>query len=246
LAKRETVQLEFETVRGLAYQVYSRKGKNEWRPLGQLLEGDGKPATVSYPGDDDGVEFRVETYEAVEPPTLPAGIDYKLTGIYRLRGAYKVCVAKVNRTTDPVRTAHFTLGLGDTGGSLRLLDIDAAAGRVRIEAGGVPLTLSLHGNTFQTATAKPPRSVAGKPTIITAPPKGSVYMARNEPYYKEAQKKHTNRYSLLEGSTVRAINRSIRSQPQSIFTPRVSVPGYQQPYYYRPSSRSTIFRIRRR
>ena len=88
--------------------------------------------------------------------------------------------------------------------------------------------------------------MAGKPTIITAPPKGSVYMARNEPYYKEAQKKHTNRYSLLEGSTVRAINRSIRSQPQSIFTPRVSVPGYQQPYYYRPSSRSTTFRIRRR
>ena len=251
LAKRETVQLEFETVRGLAYQVYSRKGKNEWRPLGQLLEGDGKPATVSYPGDDAGVEFRVETFEAVEAPMLPEGIDYKLTGIYRLRGAYKVCVAKVDRTTEPVRTAHFTLGQGDTGGSLRLLEIDAAAGRVRIEAGGVPLTLSLHGNTFQTATAEPsqsPRSVAGKPTIITAPPKGSVYMARNEPYYKEAQKKkqHTNRYSLLEKSTVKSINRSIRARPQSIFTPRVSVPGYQQPYYYRPSSRSTIFRIRRR
>ena len=150
-----------------------------------------------------------------------------------------------------MRTAHFTLGRGDTGGSLRLLDIDAAAGRVRIEASGVPLTLSLHGSTFQTAIAEPPpppRSVAGKPTIITAPPKGSVYMARNEPYYKEAQqkKKYTSRYSLLDGSTVRAINRSIRSQPQSIFTPRVSVPGYQQPYYYRPSSRSTTFRIRRR
>ncbi len=251
LAKRETVQLEFETVRGLAYQVYSRKGKGEWQPLGQLLEGDGKPATVSYPGDDAGVEFRVETFEAVEAPMLPEGIDYKLTGIYRLRGAYKVCVAKVDRTTEPVRTAHFTLGQGDTGGSLRLLEIDAAAGRVRIEAGGVPLTLSLHGNTFQTATAEPsqsPRSVAGKPTIITAPPKGSVYMARNEPYYKEAQKKkqHTNRYSLLEKSTVKSINRSIRARPQSIFTPRVSVPGYQQPYYYRPSSRSTIFRIRRR
>ena len=251
LAKRETVQLEFETVRGLAYQVYSRKGKNEWRPLGQLLEGDGKPATVSYPGDDDGVEFRVETYEAVEAPTLPAGIDYKLTGIYRLRGAYKVCVAKVNRTTDPVRTAHFTLGLGDTGGSLRLLDIDAAAGRVRIEAGGVPLTLSLHGNTFQTATAKSqpqPQSTSGRPTIITAPPKGGVFMAGREPYYKAAQKKkqYTNRYSLLENSTVKAINRSIRNRPQSIFTPRISVPGYQRPYYYRPSSRYTKLRISRR
>lgn len=251
LAKRETVQLEFETERGLAYQVYSRKGKNEWRPLGQLLEGDGKPATVSYQGTDDGVEFRVETYEAVEAPTLPEGIDYKLTGIYRLRGAYKVCVAKVDRTTEPVRTAHFTLGQGDTGGSIRLLHIDAAAGRVRIEAGGVPLTLSFHGNTFQTATVEsqpPPRSVTGNPTIITAPPKGSVYMAKNEPYYKEAQKKkkYTNRYSLLEGSTVKAINRSIRAQPQSIFTPRVSVPSYQRPYYYRPSSHSTTFRIRRR
>ena len=251
LAKRETVQLEFETVRGFAYQVYSRKGKGEWQPLGQLLEGDGKPATVSYPGDDAGVEFRVETFEAVEAPMLPEGIDYKLTGIYRLRGAYKVCVAKVDRTTEPVRTAHFTLGQGDTGGSLRLLEIDAAAGRVRIEAGGVPLTLSLHGNTFQTATAEPsqsPRSVAGKPTIITAPPKGSVYMARNEPYYKEAQKKkqHTNRYSLLEKSTVKSINRSIRARPQSIFTPRISVPSYQRQYYYRPSSHYTKLRIRRR
>ena len=250
LAKKETVQLEFETVRGLAYQVYSKKGKNEWQPVGQLIEGDGKPAIVAYSGDDDGVEFRVETFEAVEAPTLPEGIDYKLTGIYRLRGAYKVCVAKVDRTTEPVRTAHFTLGQGDTGGSLRLLDIDAAAGRVRIEAGGVPLTLSFHGNAFQTATAEPqppPRSVAGKPTIITAPPKGSVYMARNEPYYKEAQKKkkYTNRYSLLEGSTVRAINRSIRAQPQSIFTPRVSVPSYQRQYYYRPSSHYTKLRIRR-
>ena len=35
LAKRETVQHEFETVRGLAFQVYSRKGKGEWQPLGQ-------------------------------------------------------------------------------------------------------------------------------------------------------------------------------------------------------------------
>jgi hypothetical protein len=247
LAKRETVQLEFETVRGLAYQVYSRKGVNEWQPLGQLIEGDGKPATVSYPGDDDGVEFRVETFEAVEAPVLPEGIEYKLTGIYRLRGVYKVCVAKVDRTAKPVRTAHFTLGRGDTGGSLRLLDVDAAAGRVQIEAGGVPLTLSLHGNTFQTATVEPiqsKRSSVGKPTIITAPPKGRVYMARNEPYYKEAQKKkqYTNRYSLLEKSTVKSINRSIRARPQSIFTPRISAPRY----YYRPSSHYTKLRIRRR
>ena len=251
LAKRESVQLEFETERGLAYQVFSKSSEADWKPLGPVIEGDGKLATVSYPGDSDGMEFRVETYERAEAPVLPNGIDYKLTGIYRLRGVYKVCVAKVDRTIEPVRTAHFTLTQGDTGGSLRLLAVDAAAGRAQIEAGGVPMMLSFHGNRFQTATAQPqpqPQSASGKPTIITAPPKGGVFMAGREPYYKAAQKKkqYTNRYSLLENSTVKAINRSIRNRPQSIFTPRVSVPGYRIPTHYRPSSRYTKFRIRRR
>mgnify|MGYP007063398859 FL=1 len=247
LAKRESVQLEFETEHGLAYQVFSKTNDADWQPIGLVVEGDGKLATVSYPGDSDGVEFRVETYERAEAPVPPNGIDYKLTGIYRLRGEYKVCVAKVDRTTEPVRTAHFTLTQGDTGGSLRLLAVDAAAGRAQIEAGGVPMTLSFHGNTFQTATAKSqsqPQSTSGRPTIITAPPKGGVFMAGREPYYKEAQKKkqYTNRYSLLENSTVKAINRSIRNRPQSIFTP-----SYRQPYYYyQPSSRYTKLRIRRR
>ena len=138
LAKRESVQLEFETERGLAYQVFSKIGDGDWQPLGQVIEGDGREATVSYPGNSDGVAFRVETYEVAGPPSLPEGIDYKLTGIYRLRGAYRVCVAKVDRTADPARTAHFTLVEGDDGGSLRLLSVDAVAGRVRIEAGGAP------------------------------------------------------------------------------------------------------------
>tara|TARA_B100000959_G_scaffold112850_1_gene118967 strand:+ start:1285 stop:2139 length:855 start_codon:yes stop_codon:yes gene_type:complete len=251
LAKRESVQLEFETERGLAYQVFSKIGEGDWQPLGQVIEGDGKLATVSYSGESDGVEFRVETYERAGPLSLPEGIDYKLTGIYRLRGEYRVCVAKVDRTTEPVRTAHFTLVEGDAGGLLRLLSVDAAAGRVRIEAGGVSLSLSLAGDTFQTATAKPqaqPQPAAGKPTIITAPPKGKVFMAAREPYYKavQKQKQYTNRYSLLEKPTVKAINRSIRIRPQSIFTPRVSVPGYRIPTHYRPSSRYTKFSIRRR
>ena len=251
LAKRESVQLEFETESGLAYQVFSKTGEGDWQPLGQVIEGDGREATVSYPGKSDGVAFRVETYEVAGPPSLPEGIDYKLTGIYRLRGTYRVCVAKVDHTAEPARTAHFTLVEGDDGGSLRLVSVDAAAGRVRIEAGGVSLSLSLAGDTFRTATAKPqspPQPVAGKPTVITAPPKGKVFMGSREPYYKTAQKQkqHTNRYSLLEKSTVKAINRSIRTRPQTIFTPRVSVPGYRVPTYYRPSSRYTKFRIRRR
>ena len=50
LAKRETVQLEFETVRGLAYQVYSRKGKGEWQPLGQIARGRRQTGDRVVPG----------------------------------------------------------------------------------------------------------------------------------------------------------------------------------------------------
>ena len=49
LAKRESVQLEFETERGLAYQVFSKTSDGDWKPIGQMVEGDGKLATVSYP-----------------------------------------------------------------------------------------------------------------------------------------------------------------------------------------------------
>ena len=250
LAKRDSVQLDFETERGLAYQVFSKTGDGDWQPLGSLIEGDGREATVSYFGKSDGVDFRVETYEVSGPSSLPEGIDYKLTGIYRLRGTYRVCVAKVDRSVEPARTAHFTLIEGDEGGSLRLLSVDASAGRVRIEVGDVPLSLSLSGDTFQTATAKPqaPPPATGNPTVITAPPKGKVFMANREPYYKSAQKKkpYTNRYSLLEKSTVKSINRRIRNRPETIFTPRVSVPTYRIPAHYRPTSRHTTFRIRPR
>jgi hypothetical protein len=248
LAKRDLVELEFETAAGVGYQAYAKTGQGDWKALGQAIVGNGEPAKLTYPDDETGVEFRVETFDLAKglaKPTaaqLPEGIEYKLTGIYRLRGGYKACVAKVDRRHEPNRTAYFTLGEGESAGAIKVVEIHSGRGVADIEAHGVPLVLSFSGNSFSTSTAANPvenaKASVGRPTIIPGPPKGKVFMAKNDPYYKEAQKKaYTNRYSLLDKPTVRSINRHVRSQPQSIFTPRVSSRNYFPQTYLRPKVR---------
>ena len=248
LAKRDVVELEFETAAGVGYQAYAKTGQGDWKALGQAIVGNGEPAMLTYPGDEAGVEFRVETFDLAKglakpaAAQLPEGIEYKLTGIYRLRGGYKACVAKVDHRHEPARTAYFTLGEGESAGAIKVVEIHSGRGVADIEAHGVPLALSFSGNSFSTSTAAKPvenaRASVGRPTIIQGPPKGKVFMAKNDPYYKEGQKKaYTNRYSLLDKPTVRSINRHIRSQPQSIFTPRVSSRNYFPQTYLRPKVR---------
>ena len=205
----------------------------------------------------------METFDLAKPLAkpasaanqLPEGIEYKLTGIYRLRGGYKACVAKVDSRNEPARTAYFTLGDGESAGAIKVVRIDSGRGVADIEAHGVALALSFSGNSFSTTTAEKPataaKSQAGRPTVIQAPPKGKVFMAKNDPYYKEAQKDaqkkaYTNRYSLLDKPTVRSINRHIRSRPQSIFTPRYSSQNYYPRTYFRPTVRTKSYRVPKR
>ena len=254
LAKRDVVELEFETAAGIGYQAYAKKGQGDWKPLGLAIVGNGEPATLTHPGGDTGVEFRVETFDLAKPASaanqLPEGIEYKLTGIYRLRGGYKACVAKVDSRNEPARTAYFTLGEGESAGAIKVVRIDSGRGVADIEAHGVALALSFSGNSFSTTTAEKPataKAQAGRPTVIQAPPKGKVFMAKNDPYYKEAQKKaYTNRYSLLDKLTVRSINRHIRSRPQSILTPRYSSQNYYPRTYFRPTVRTKSYRVPKR
>ena len=56
LAKRDVVELEFETAAGIGYQAYAKKGQGDWKPLGQAIVGNGESATLSYPGGEAGVE----------------------------------------------------------------------------------------------------------------------------------------------------------------------------------------------
>ena len=241
LAKRDVVELEFETTVGQGYQVYVKQGEGEWKPHGQAIEGDGEVVTIVYPDGKTDVEFRVETVDLIQsvPASLPDGIDYKLTGIYRLRGKSKACVAKVDSRNQPARTAYFTLGVGESAGSIKVMSIQSEKGLAEIEVQGVALSLSFSGNAFTSNTVNqsiPSTQVpSGKPTVVAGPPKGKVFMGKNDPYYKEAQKKsYTNRYSILDQSTVRSLNRYVRSKPQSIFTPRTSSQVYLPPTYIRP------------
>ncbi len=77
-------------------------------------------ATVSRP--------RSRTQPASAANQLPEGIEYKLTGIYRLRGGYKACVAKVDSRNEPARTAYFTLGEGESAGAIKVVRIDSGRG----------------------------------------------------------------------------------------------------------------------
>ncbi|MDP6891781.1 MAG: hypothetical protein QF731_01270 [Verrucomicrobiota bacterium] len=255
LAKRDLVELEFDTTVGLGYQVYVKQGEADWEPHGQVVEGNGEAVSIIYTGDESGVEFRVDIVDLVksDPAKLPEGIEYKLTGIYRLRGSYKVCVAKVDNRNQVPRTAYFTLGEGERAGTIKVMRIDSEKGLTEIEAHGVALSLSFSGNAYTTNTSVPlvaptiPQVPAGRPTVVEGPPKGKVFMGNNDPYYKEAQKKaYTNRYSILDKSSVRSINRHVRSKPQSIFTPRISSQSHLPQIYILPKARAQTYRAPRR
>ena len=249
LAKRDIVELEFETSLGLGYQVFTKQEKTAWEPYGQPITGNGKTVTIIYTGDEAGVEFRVDTIDLDKPEklNLPEGIDYKLTGIYRLRGSYKVCVAKVDSRNKLPRTAYFTLGVGESAGTIKILRIDSEKGLAEIEAHGVALSLSFSGNAYTSNTVAPivesSQVLASSPTVVEGPPKGKVFMGNRDPYYKETQKKaYTNRYSILDKSSVRSINRHVRFNPQSIFTPRVSSHSHLPQTYILPEVRTKSFR----
>ena len=80
LAKRDIVELEFETSLGLWYQVLTKQEKTAWEPYGQPITGNGKTLTKIYTGDEAGVEFRVDTIDFDKPKkmNLPEGIDISL------------------------------------------------------------------------------------------------------------------------------------------------------------------------
>jgi hypothetical protein len=67
LAKRDIVELEFETSLGLGYQVFTKQEETAWEPYGQPITGNGKTVTIIYTGDEAGVEFRVDTVDLDKP-----------------------------------------------------------------------------------------------------------------------------------------------------------------------------------
>ena len=92
------------------------------------------------------------------PPELPKNLDLKFTGIYRLKGVEKACLALVDSSAKPPETKYLQIPVGDKQGAIEITAIDAEAGTVSLIKDGSPLELSLKNNehTYKTAVAKAP------------------------------------------------------------------------------------------
>ena len=92
------------------------------------------------------------------PPELPKNLDLKFTGIYRLKGVEKACLALIDSSAKPPETKYLQIPVGDKQGAIEITAIDAEAGTVNLIKDGSPLELSLKNNehTYKTAVAKAP------------------------------------------------------------------------------------------
>mgnify|MGYP001224918917 CR=1 FL=1 len=92
------------------------------------------------------------------PPEPPKNLDLKFTGIYRLKGVEKACLALIDSSAKPPETKYLQIPVGDKQGAIEITAIDAKAGTVKLIKNGSPLELSLKNDehTYKTAVAKAP------------------------------------------------------------------------------------------
>ena len=92
------------------------------------------------------------------PPEPPKNLDLKFTGIYRLKGVEKACLALIDSSAKPPETKYLQIPVGDKQGSIEITAIDAKSGTVNLIKDGSPIELSLKNDehTYKTAVAKAP------------------------------------------------------------------------------------------
>ena len=66
----------------------------------------------------------------VAPPEPPKNLDLKFTGIYRLKGVEKACLALIDSSAKPPETKYLQIPVGDKQGSIEITAIDAKSGTV--------------------------------------------------------------------------------------------------------------------
>jgi len=92
------------------------------------------------------------------PPEPPKNLDLKFTGIYRLKGVEKACLALIDSSAKPPETKYLQIPAGDKQGSIEITSIDAKSGTVNLIKDGSPIELSLKNDehTYKTAVSKAP------------------------------------------------------------------------------------------
>ncbi len=96
--------------------------------------------------------------ESSPPPEPTKDLDLKFTGIFRLKGVEKACLAVIDTSAKPPETNYFQIPVGDKQGAIEIKSIDAKAGLVKLLRNGKLLELNLSNDehTYKTAVAKAP------------------------------------------------------------------------------------------
>ena len=77
--------------------------------------------------------------ETAPPPEPPKNLDLKFTGIFKLKGVEKACLAVIDTTAKPPETKYLQMPVGDKQDSIEVTAIDAKTGLVKLLRNGTCL-----------------------------------------------------------------------------------------------------------
>lgn len=152
---------------------------------GTLLHGDESASSGSIPATNpyqiiiDTNPFRLKDppppAEEAKPTNAPPQMNVKFTGIYRVNGITKACLALVDPTVKPPNNPNrfYALAAGEWQDGVKVLDIDPAKETVRVESSQGIAVLNFKEHGFAAAGAPPPA-----PTPAGAKPPGAIPGAR--------------------------------------------------------------------
>jgi len=159
------------------------------------------------------------------PPEPPKELNLKFTGIYRLKGVEKACLALIDSSAKPPETKYLQLPVGDKDGSIEITAIDAAAGTVNLIKDGSPLELSLKNDehTYKTSVAKAPsKSSKARSSSSSRSPSRSSSSSRPTSGRSSGSTSSRSGVSSSRGgssrSSVPGSSRSIRAVPSRVRT----------------------------
>ena len=96
--------------------------------------------------------------ETAPPPEPPKNLDLKFTGIFKLKGVEKACLAVIDTSAKPPETKYYQIPVGDKQGPIEITEINAKTGMVKLLRNGSPIELNLGNDehTYKTSVAKAP------------------------------------------------------------------------------------------
>ena len=167
--------------------------------------------------------------ESSPPPEPPKDLDLKFTGIFRLKGVEKACLAVIDTSAKPPETNYFQMPAGDKQGSIEIKSIDAKAGSVKLLRNGklIELNLSDDEHTYKTAVAKAPSK--SKSSSRSSSSKSSSSRSSSS---RSTSSRSTSSSSRATGSNTRSVpsrsSNSMRSVPMRGGSTNPNPPVIQQ------------------